>query len=98
MGSWAFYKGSIVMTGNPKGRGTQGWAGMWAWLCKGIRTDGEGTGQEGSSKGNSRSKGPEAGQRVKCLRTAVMHEAGYVQGKKLSKPRLHQQCSDWPQK
>lgn len=44
------------MTDNPKGRGTQGWAGMRGQLCEGVRTDGEGTGQEGSGKGNSGAK------------------------------------------
>lgn len=71
-------------------------AGLALPRCQnGQKGDGAGW-VKGSSKGNSRSKGLEARQRVKCLCTAVMDEAGFVQGEKLSSPRLSNSAQTSP--
>lgn len=63
-------------------------AGLALPRCQnGQKGDGAGW-AKASSKGNSGSKGLEARQRVKRLGAAVIDEAGFVQGEKLSSPRI----------
>ena len=97
VGSGVLCRDSTVTAGTGEGWSTHSWAGMrgsakvsewtemrWTWLG------------EGNSKGNSRSKGLEAGQRVKRLGAVVMDEAGFVQGETLSNPRLSDRAQTSP--